>query len=349
VWAGPEENTHLKAPPLLHAVTNGSTPFRLVTHVGDVGHTLVLGPSGSGKSVLLNLMEAQFLRYAGAQVYIFDKGGSARIVTAGMGGDYYDLGADDSKLCFQPLSGIDLDAERRWAHEWVLEILGKENVVITPQIKEELWTALSSLATAKADERTVFGLTLLLQNELLRQALLPYTLQGAHGHLLDNSHDNLRYARWQCFEMEVLMDTPSVVMPVLSYLFHRLEQRFDGRPTMLVLDEAWLFLDHPAFAAKIREWLKVLRKANVMVVFATQSLADIDESPIAATIKEACFTKIYLPNANALNPDSTRFYERFGLNERQIEILALATPKRDYYYSLPYRTAPAPARSASAR
>lgn len=131
------------------------------------------------------------------------------------------------------------------------------------------------------------------------------------------------------------METPSVVMPVLSYLFHRLEQRFNGNPTALILDEAWLFLDHPAFAAKIREWLKVLRKANVMVVFATQSLADVDQSPIAATIKEACFTKIYLPNGSALNQESAHFYERFGLNKKQIEILAFATPKRDYYYTSP--------------
>ncbi len=335
VWAGPERNDHLKAPPLLHAVTNGSTPFRLVSHVGDVGHTLILGPSGSGKSVLLNLMEVQFLRYKNAQVYIFDKGGSARTVTAGVGGDHYDLGGGSSELAFQPLRHIDNENERRWAHEWALEVVAQENVTITPHIKEDLWKALTSLATARPEERTIFGLTVVLQNDLLRRALLPYTVQGAHGRLLDNSLDNLEYARWQCFEMEVLMETPSVIVPVLSYLFHKLEQRFDGRPTMLVLDEAWLFLDNPMFSAKIREWLKVLRKANVMVVFATQSLADVDQSPIAATIKEACFTKIYLPNPTALNEDSARFYKRFGLNERQIEILGLATPKRDYYYTSP--------------
>lgn len=335
VWAGPERNEHLKAPPLLHAVTNGSTPFRLVSHVGDVGHTLILGPSGSGKSVLLNLMEVQFLRYKNAQVYIFDKGGSARTVTAGVGGDHYDLGGESSELAFQPLRHIDNEIERRWAHEWALEVVAQENITITPHIKEDLWKALSSLATAKPEERTLFGLTVVLQNDLLRRALLPYTVQGAHGRLLDNSFDNLEYARWQCFEMEVLMETPSVIVPVLSYLFHKLEQRFDGRPTMLVLDEAWLFLDNPMFSAKIREWLKVLRKANVMVVFATQSLADVDQSPIAATIKEACFTKIYLPNPTALNEDSAKVYKRFGLNERQIEILGLATPKRDYYYTSP--------------
>jgi type IV secretion/conjugal transfer VirB4 family ATPase len=335
VWAGNQTNAHLAAPPLLYARTNGSTQFRLSLHVGDVGHTLVLGPTGAGKSVLLNLIEAQFLRYKNAQVYIFDKGGSARILTQAVGGTHFDLGAEHESLSFQPLSQIDKETERAWALEWLLGILEHENAAITPKVKEELWTALNSLATAPIEQRTIFGLTVLLQNYELRSALLPYTASGPHGRLIDNQSDNLTYGTFACFEMEALMETPKAVLPVLSYLFHKLEQRFNGSPTLLVLDEAWLFLDNKSFSAKIREWLKVLRKANVSVLFATQSLADIDQSPISQTIKEACYTKIYLPNPSALNEDATAFYRKFGLNERQIHILASATPKRDYYYTSP--------------
>lgn len=335
LWAGPKRNAHLEAPPLIVTETTGATPFRLVTHVADVGHTLILGPTGSGKSTLLGILEAQFMRYAGSQVYIFDKGGSARTLTTGMGGDYYELGTQDSELSLQPLGAIDEESEKAWAHEWVLDILTKENVVITPQVKGSIWDALSSLATTPADQRTLYGLTVHVQDEDLRKALFPYTYQGPHGKLLDGTKDNLRENRWQCFEMETLMETPGAVMPVLSYLFHRLEERFLGAPTMLVLDEAWLFLDHPAFAAKIREWLKTLRKKNVSVLFATQSLSDVDKSSIASTIREACFTKIYLPNSTALQEDATAFYKRFGLNARQIEILAHSLPKRDYYYTSP--------------
>ncbi|MCE4351859.1 DUF853 family protein, partial [Xanthomonas hortorum pv. cynarae] len=129
---------------------------------------------------------------------------------------------------------------------------------------------------------------------------------------------------------------PQVVMPVLTYLFHRLEQRFDAkRPSLLVLDEAWLFLDHPAFSAKIREWLKVLRKANVAVWFATQSLADVAQSKIMPTLIEACMTKIFLPNSSARNDEVAKFYRMFGLNEKQLDILASSTPKRDYYLTSP--------------
>lgn len=335
VWSGPATNSHLNAPPLFLARTNGSTQFRFSPHVGDVGHTLVLGPTGAGKSVLLNLMAAQFLRYEEAQVYIFDKGGSARTLTAGVGGDYYDLAAEDSPLSFQPLARIDQPEELRFAHEWLLDIFIQENLLVTPSIRDSLWTALKSLSSAPEKERTLFGLTILLQDDTLRKALLPYTIEGAHGAVLDQVNDKLEYSFWQCFEMEVLMETPAIVMPVLSYLFHRLEQRFKGKPTILILDEAWLFLDNPAFAAKIREWLKVLRKANVSVVFATQSLADIDESPISATIKESCFTKIYLPNSGALNQDSYAVYQKFGLNDRQIRIVSESFPKKHYYYTSP--------------
>jgi type IV secretion system protein VirB4 len=122
-----------------------------------------------------------------------------------------------------------------------------------------------------------------------------------------------------------------VVAPVLNYLFHRLEARFDGRPTLLVIDEAWSLLDDPMFAARIREWLKTLRKKNVAVVFATQSLADITESSIAPAIIESCPQRILLPNDRAIEPQSRQAYERFGLNDRQVELVSRATPKRHYY------------------
>ena len=100
------------------------------------------------------------------------------------------------------------------------------------------------------------------------------------------------------------MQHKALIAPVLTYLFHRLEARFDGRPTLLILDEAWIFLDDALFAARIREWLKTLRKKNVAVVFATQSLADIERSTIAPALIESCPTRIFLPNDRALEPQA---------------------------------------------
>ena len=331
VWAGPAWNAHLGGPPLLYAETAGHTPFRLSTHVGDVGHTLLVGPTGAGKSVLLALVALQFRRYPGAQVYVFDKGASARAAILGMGGEFHALGAE-AGLAFQPLAGIDSPAVRSWAAEWVNGLLAHETVAVTPEVKEAVWSALVSLASAPRGERTLTGLSVLLQSNALKTALQPYTLDGPFGRLLDADQDRLEVGAVQCFEMEELMHAEGLVLPVLTYLFHRLEARFDGAPTLLVLDEAWLFLDHPVFAARIREWLKTLRKKNVAVVFATQSLSDVAESAIAPAVIESCPSRIFLPNDRAVEPQEQRIYERFGLNARQIELIAHATPKRDYYF-----------------
>lgn len=330
VWAGPARNAHLDGPPLFYAETSGSTPFRVSTHIGDVGHMLIVGPTGAGKSVLLALMALQFRRYPQSQVYLFDKGYSARAAVLAMGGDHHALDLDGA-LAFQPLSAIDEAAERSWAAEWIQGLLTHEKVVVTPEVKETVWSALSNLASAPRAERTLTGLSMLLQSNALKSALLPYTLDGPFGRMLDAAEDRLALADVQCFETEGLMQTASIVLPVLTYLFHRLEARFDGRPTLLILDEAWVYLDNPLFAARIREWLKVLRKKNVAVVFATQSLADIAGSSIAPAILESCPQRIFLPNDRAIEPQAKEAYERFGLNERQIELIARATPKRHYY------------------
>jgi type IV secretion system protein VirB4 len=334
VWAGPEGNTHLKGPPLMVTRTDGATPFRLVTHVGDVGHTLIVGPTGAGKSVLTSTLALQFRRYAGSRIFIFDKGRSARATILGLGGEHYDLGSDSS-IAFQPLARIHEEAERTWASDWIASLLAHEGVEITPEVKEGLWSALGSLASAPRAERTLTGLSVLLQSNRLRQALQPYTLSGPYGRLLDADSDRLGIADVQCFETEELLHTRSAGLPVLMYLFHRLEERFTGPATVLILAEAWVYLDDPLFAARLREWLKTLRKKNVSVILDTQALADIQRSSIAPALIESCPSRIFLPSPQATEPQLRSVYESFGLNARQIEIISRAIPKRDYYYQSP--------------
>ncbi|HLP68739.1 MAG TPA: conjugal transfer protein TrbE [Rhizobium sp.] len=335
VWAGPERDEHFGAPPLLYGKTEGSTPFRLSLHVGDVGHTLVVGPTGAGKSVLLALMALQFRRYERSQVFAFDFGGSIRAAALAMGGDWHDLGGgltegDEFSVSLQPLARIHDTYKRAWAADWIVAILMREGIPITPEVKEHIWTALTSLASAPVEERTITGLAVLLQSNDIKQALRPYCVGGAYGRLLDAETEHLGSADVQAFEIEGLVGT-GAAPAVLAYLFHRIGDRLDGRPTMLIIDEGWLALDDDGFAGQLREWLKTLRKKNASVIFATQSLSDIDNSSIAPAIIESCSTRLLLPNERAIEPQITAIYRRFGLNDRQIEILAGATPKRDYY------------------
>jgi type IV secretion/conjugal transfer VirB4 family ATPase len=335
VWAGPDRDEHLGAPPLFFGKTEGATPFRFSLHVGDVGHTLVVGPTGAGKSVLLALMALQFRRYPHNQIFAFDFGGSIRAAALAMGGDWHDLGGDltdgaQASVSLQPLSRIPDVPERAWAADWIVNILTREGITTTPEVKEHLWSALTSLASAPPVERTLTGLSVLLQSQALKRALQPYCIGGPYGRLLDAETERLGDASVQVFETEGLIGT-GAAPAVLAYLFHRIEDRLDGRPTLLIVDEGWLALDDQGFAGQLREWLKTLRKKNASVVFATQSLSDIDSSAIAPAIIESCQTRLLLPNERAIEPQISAIYRRFGLNDRQIEILARATAKRDYY------------------
>ncbi len=328
IWAGPERDHHLSqsqlkfqriAPPLFFAHTIGNTPFRYCLHIGDVGHQMIIGPTGTGKSVLLNFMALQFLRYQQAQVFVFYEVGSSK----------------EGGLVFQPLARIDQKEERIWATDWICALLSNERVEISPEIKEMIWAALTNLAHVPMDQRTLTGLKVLVQDKKIRLALDPYVLGGPFGEILDADNEEFDLHFWQCFEMEEMMSMPKVIPPVLDYIFHVIEKRLTGRPTLLILDEAWVFLDHPIFSNKIREWLKTLRKYNVSVVFATQSVEDALRTSIAPALIESCPSRVFLPNDRALEPGIYAYYEKLGLNDKQIKILANAVPKQQYYFESP--------------
>ncbi|OGT06765.1 MAG: conjugal transfer protein TrbE [Gammaproteobacteria bacterium GWF2_41_13] len=332
IWSGFEKDMHLNQPPLMTVNTYGRTPFRLSQYIGDVGHQLVIGPTGAGKSVYLNMAALQFRRYPKAQIFIFDKGGSFMASTLGVGGGYHPVGDPESGLTFQPLSSIDQENERIWAAEWLQGLLMNEQVKITPDVKQAVWEALTSLSKMPIHQRTLTGLNAVIQNTHLRMAFATYTLSGPYGHLLDADHEKICDESWQCYEIEQLISMPSIIPPVLSYLFHRLEKRFTGEPTLLILDEGWLYLDHPMFANKIRDWLKTLRKHNVAVIFATQSAEDALATTLAPVLLESCSSRVLLPHDRILEPNVKASYEKLGLNDRQLQILANSTPKRQYYY-----------------
>ena len=326
------------APALMHCVTVGATPFRLNLHVRDLGHTFMFGPTGAGKSTHLGIIAAQLRRYAGMSIYAFDKGMSmyplAAAINAGSKGKtglHFTVAADDDRLAFCPLQFLETKADRAWAMEWIDTILALNGVDTTPAQRNEIGHAIMSMHASGARTLSEFSVT--IQDEAIREAIKQYTVDGSMGHLLDAEEDGLSLSDFTVFEIEELMNLgEKFALPVLLYLFRRIERGLKGQPAVIILDEAWLMLGHPAFRAKIREWLKVLRKANCLVLMATQSLSDAANSGILDVIVESTATKIFLPNVYARDEDTAALYRRMGLNKRQIEILATAVPKRQYYY-----------------
>ncbi|NDV24838.1 VirB4 family type IV secretion/conjugal transfer ATPase [Desulfovibrio sp. JC022] len=340
IWAGREHNPSDKfppsSPPLMYCATNGSTPFRLNLHVSDIGHTLIFGPTGAGKSTLLGILAAQFRRYQKATIFAFDKGKSMLPLCLGAGGSHYEIAADDSLLSFAPLQHVDSDAEQSWAEEWIETLATMQGLNVLPAHRNAIHIAMSMIRNNPEHMRSMTDFYHSLQNEELREAIKHYTGEGAMGRLLDASSDDLGISDFMVFEIEELMNLGDKnIIPVLLYLFHRIEKALSGQPALLILDEAWIMLGHKVFREKIREWLKVLRKANCAVVLATQSLSDASRSGILDVLVESCPTKIYLPNPAAIQEAQYKLYQGLGLNSRQIEIIASATPKRDYYVVSP--------------
>ena len=347
VWSGEEYCKHLSewhgspVPALAQVSTAGSTPFFFNIHVGEVGHTMIVGPTGSGKSVLLNFIASQARGIPKSRIYVFDKGGSSRVFAAAVGGEFHDLASEagEGGLSFQPLRYIDEENEKIWASEWLQGIFEQEGLAMTPERKRSIWDALTSLADTPPEDRTLTGLKIYLQSLALRDALEPFVIatkgitdnKGAYAGLFDSDVDTLAIESYQVFEMGGLMHKKSAVMPVLLYLFHVIEKNLTGEPTFIILDECWTFLDNPLFSEKIREWLKTMRKNNVSIIFATQNLEDIMRCSISSAIIESCYTKIFLPNPLAQSGANDEVYRAFDLSGRDREIIAGARPKFDYY------------------
>ncbi|WP_395827915.1 VirB4 family type IV secretion/conjugal transfer ATPase [Collimonas sp.] len=318
------------APPLMQCVTHGATPFRFNLHIRDLGHSLMFGPTRAGKSTHLGIIALQFLRYEGMSVYAFDKGMSMYPTTKAVGGNHFSVAADDSKLAFCPLQFLGTKGDRAWAMEWLDTILALNGVITTPGQRNEIGNAIMSMHESGA--RTLSEFVLTIQDEPIREGIKQYTVDGMMGHLLDAESDGLSLSKFTTFEIEELMNLgEKFALPVLLYLFRRIERSLVGQPAVIILDEAWIMLGHPVFRDKIREWLKAFAKKNCLVLLATQSLTDAANSGILDVIVESTATKIFLPNVYARDEDTAALYRRMGLNTRQIEIIATAIPKRQYY------------------
>jgi type IV secretion system protein VirB4 len=248
-----------------------------------------------------------------------------------MDGDHYTLGGEEGGVTFQPLRDIDDLLECEWAQSWVEGLCEGQRVLCTPAQRQELWDALTGMAALPVHLRTLTGLTRLVQDAEIRQALHPYTMAGAYGRVLDAVAEPLALRPWSCFETDRLFQVPQLVAPTLGVLFHQLATAFqEKKPTFFVLDEAWRYLAHMTFRDQIEEWLRELRKLHVNIVFSTQDVYELLESPISSVIRNNCKIRFFLPNRQALEPDIRDDYRRMGLNDRQIELIATAQPHRDY-------------------
>ena len=323
------------SPALMYCVTDGSSPFRFNIHVRDLGHTLIIGPTGAGKSTLLATIVAQLRRYRDMTIFAFDKGMSMYALNQACGGSHFEICADDSVLQFCPLQYNTTPSETEICAQWIISILQLNNInntgIVTPEQAESVRIALNSMR--ENNTKTMSHFYNSCQDTDIKLIIKNYCGASMMGNILDGEKDNLELDEFTVFEMEEIMNQENKFkIPILLYLFNRIQNALHGQPTAIVLDEAWIMLANPVFKEKIREWLKVLRKANCAVIMATQSISDAAHSGILDVINESTATKIFLPNSTAKNEKNAELYSALGLNNKQIEIVANAVPKHDYYF-----------------
>jgi type IV secretion system protein VirB4 len=351
VWAGFRHNEHafqitgVGAPHLVCSTAEG-TPFFLNLNVGDVGHSAVWGPTGAGKSTLLNLLEMQAFKYPGSLVVVFDKGRSCRQPCLASGGRFYEpAGENASGVNFQPLRHLETERDLTDAIDFIEACVIVNGVRVPPAMRAAIKESLEQLREKPVAARSITSFLQYVHYQdpdsgkpVFKEILGDYLLAGGkYGKIFDAAVSDISLdTRFLAIEMEALMNQgPGCVVPALVYLFNLVEKNFDGRLALLVLDEAWLFLKNETFADKIAEWLKVLRKKNVYVVFATQDVADVAKSPLKTTIIQQCLTKIYLADPSASTPSMAEVYSSFGLTDSEIGLITNARMKRDYFYTSP--------------
>lgn len=328
-------------PAMMTCVTTGATPFHFNLHEGDLGHALILGPTGAGKSVCLVTLMAQALRYKDMHIFAFDKGRSAYALCEATGGSFYDVGGEKSDLAFCPLQFINTVADRAWAASWIETIILlslKPGDRVPVEWRNAITEAISTMA--HNDEHTLSDFSRTVQIAAIKDIIKVYTVEGDMGQLLDAPSDSLSFTNdgtkpfFTVFEIESLMGLDDKFkLPVFLYLFRRIEMSLHGQPCMVTLDESWILFQNPLVKSELIKWLKTFRKANAFVIMATQSLNDLTRSGLLDIINESCPTKIFLPNPAAItNEENLTLYKSMGLTERQIELISWATRKRDYYF-----------------
>lgn len=327
----------VEAPALTVMPTRFSTPYYFNTHVGDVAHTIVVGPTGAGKSVVVNFLIAQWQKYQPSRTIIFDKNFSCRNATLLQDGVHVNIGDYDSKeapIALNPLRDIKNPHERSYVRDWLQILMADEGKDLPSVHLNIIWEALASVAN---EENPRLSSLPSILPQYLGDRLADWVGDGARAHYFDHEEDAFSLSPFTTFEMGRLFDSPRVAAAFLDYAFHRIEQKLDGTPTLIYLEECKFLLDNPQFARRLDEWLRTLRKLNCFVVMATQGLNEIANSDLFSTIVDNVPNRIFLPNANAFASEEL-YRDKFGLNETQLNQIRIALPKRDYVIVQPGMT-----------
>ena len=304
--------------------TTSATPYAFNFHSSDVGNFTVVGPTGTGKTVVLNFLLAQAQRHKPA-AFFFDRDRGAELFIRAIGG-WYGAFKPGEPSGLNPLQLEDTPANRTFLRDWLASMLRPpDGTPLSATDQAVIAEAVAANFDVPAPARRLSHLQTLFrgheldtQDNSLAARIRPWFGDGERAWLFDNPQDNLSLGRTQGFDLTFVLDDPISRVPLLLYLFHRVEQSLDGQKAMIFIDEGWRALDDPAFEGRLREWLKTIRKKNGLVGFGTQSAEDVLATSIGKTIVEQCRTQLFLPNFKA---SQAGYCDGFSLTPHELEVV----------------------------
>jgi type IV secretion system protein VirB4 len=310
--------------------TSSGTPYFFNFHIRDVGHTMIIGPTGAGKTLLLTFLCAQSRKF-NCNLFFFDKDYGAKIFINAIGGKHLEPTLSKSSG-FNPFQLPDTTNNRSFLVEFLTVLATHNGDRLSPDDLDKINQAVNGNYNLDYKDRKLSNVIPFLgiggPDSLLGKMSIWYG-DGSHSRLFDNESDLTNFEAGKIFgiEMSHILDDNKSLAPTLIYLFHLINNSLDGSPTMIVLDEAWALIDNPVFAPKIKNWLKVLRKFNAFVIFATQSVEDAAKSSISDTLVQQTSSQIFLPNLKA----TSVYQEVFMLSEREFSLVKSTDPSSRFF------------------
>lgn len=319
--------------PITILETSSQTPYKFNFHQRDIGHFIVTGPTGSGKTVVLAFLLAQAFRISPRpRAVFFDKDRGAEIFIRAIGGDYEVL-SPGTPTGFNPLQLENTGANRDFLLRLLRAMLRPAGHVDVSQEEEDtLERALGRLMQEPAAQRTLANLSGLLIGRSradandLHARIRPW-IEGEKAWLFNAPHDVLSFSgrRVFGFDMTSILDNEELRTPALMYLFHRLDELLTGDPVLFFMDEGWKLLSDDTFSNYIVDKMKTIRKLNGIVGFGTQSAADIARARASHTLIEQSATNIHFPNPRA---DEESYIRRFGLTLKEFSFIRNTPPEK---------------------
>jgi len=335
--------------PHVRFVTPYGVPYDFNCHAEDLGHTVVIGGAGSGKSTFMGLFISQFQKYFPCNTYIFDKDHSMAVMSTLLGGAHIDMvNPAKNGARTNPVGRMLSDGDPRALLNWVSVLFAAGGHKLNPEETELVNSVIQQLMTLGPSHWSlgILYTSLVGADKNLAAQISPYVdrshhegsyARGAHSAYFDNDEDTLDLQSIVCMETGKLLQTPEVAAPFMDYAFYCIEKKLDGRtPTLIYVEEAWYMLSNPTFEEKINDWLRTFRKKRAFVVFATQSPDEFTKLKSWPAFVANVPTRIFLPSINDSISATGDIYRRlFSMNDAQLDLLANALPKRDYLLMKP--------------